>query len=243
MLRLSFSSLLILALFGAPGAAYANGQAALDGYFAPWSGPNGLSTLRHLASCVVERHPGAAQSIVREVGGDAELRARTDQLIDSKCIKMFFFRSSRTSISPPTYLPLLAEALLKRDYVAAQLPSVEAVAPLNHPALPDVPIESVHPRHRDSFIVDKALVQLELATECVARAEPAKVLLLASALPDSPAEREALAALDSASSSCGRDSLQHTFPTFARRGALVMNLYRLVDAARPVAHREVAPDA
>jgi len=234
---------LVSAFVCAPATVYANEQAAIDGYFAPWSGPKGLDTLRHLARCVVERHSSSAQGFVREVGGDQEMRARSAQVLDDKCIKMFFFRNSTTRISAPTYLPLLAEVLLRRDYATGQLPSAAGIPPLDHPALPDVPVESVHPRYRDTFLVDKALVRLEKSAECVARAVPERVFQLAKTEPNSAAEAETLAVLDNANPACGLGNSQYTFPNFAKRGALLMNLYRLVDTARPVTDSRVEPRA
>ena len=231
-------SLVAWAFICAP-AVYADTQLALDQYYEPWSGPNGLETLRHMASCVVDRHPAVAQDFVRMGGSELDLRAKIDDLIDAKCVKMYWFRNSKTTIVPATYLPLLAEALLKRSYSAGQIPSVDGVGPLEHPALPDVAIETVHRNYREVFIVDKAIVQLEQMGECVARREPARVFQLAQTSPGSPDENSALSALASAIATCSGDRRQYATPTFARRGAFVANLYRLADAARPVTLQEV----
>lgn len=233
--------LILLALFGVPVSAYAQDQLAVDAYHAPWSEAKELKTLRHLAFCVVEKHPAAAQIMVREAGDDVILRKLSDQLIDPKCIKMFFFRSSTTRIAAPTYSPLLAEALLLRDYSSGKLPAFTGVEPLDHPALPAVDIDSVHPRYRDSFRVDRALLRLNKVTECAARARPDDVVSLAQTTPDSDDEIAAMDGLTNTIAVCesGNPTLQ--FPPFAVRGALITNLYRLADAARPVAYRGITP--
>jgi hypothetical protein len=242
-MRLTVLLIFISTFAGAPATAYASEQSAIDAYFAPWTRPKGMETLRHLARCVVERHPTSAQAFVREVGSDLEMRARSSEVLDPKCIKLFFFKNSTTQISPPTYLPLLAEFLLRKDYGAGQLPSFTGIPPLDHPALPDLPVASVHPRYRDAFTLDKALVRLEKAAECIARTVPERVLELAATEPDSSPEVNVLAGLYQAHPTCVAPSSQYSFPNFAKRGALIMNLYRLVDIARPVVQNEVSPDA
>ena len=238
MVRWSRLVLVLLACFGAPSAACADDQVTIDRVFSSWAKPKGLVTIRHMAYCVVDRHPHAAQTIVREMGADSDLQARSGQLIDSKCVKQYFFRVSATRISSPVYLPLLAEALLLRDY-GGQLPDVAHVKQQDHPALPEVELDGVHPRYREAFLVDRTLHRLNLVADCGARTAPDNVFNLARTSPDSIDENKALGALEHSISACGGNDLTYKFPTFVWRGALVINLYRLVDAARPVAHPEV----
>ena len=231
----------ILGVLGCATAALADSQATVDQYFEPWSGPKGLDTLRHLATCVADRHPASAQRFIRSLATDLELRANSKDLMDPNCIKMFFFKNSNTRIAADMYGNLLAESLLNKSYSASNLPSLAGVAALDQPALPDVPLEQVHKKYREMFALDKVLVKLERSSECIARSAPPQVLTLAGSKPSSPEEAAAFSALDGATVACGGDKLAVNIPVFARRASLVSNLYRLADAASPVTLQEANP--
>lgn len=232
MNRVSLFVLFVSVAVGVPVAAFAEDQATIDEYYSPWANPRALTNLRHLATCVVDRHGTVAQEFVRQMGSEKELRARSKQLIDDRCLRALLFRASATRVDSSVYYPMIAEALLMKNYSADQLPPTAGVGPLEHPSLPDVPIETVHPHYRDSFVVSSAVRHLQAASECAARVEPELVFALAQTEPESTTERQALSSLDSILNACGAGPLQYSYPAFVKRGALVANLYRLVDAAR-----------
>jgi hypothetical protein len=241
--RLAFSILAPALCLAAHGVARADETAAIDLYFSIAANKSDRSTLHEFAYCTVGRHPADAQEMVRKQGTDEDLLKHSATLVDGGCLKAAVFKSKRARLSAPVYLPVLAEALLVRDYAASNLPSVNSVEPLEHPSLPDVDISKVYPRYRSQFEFDWALHRLDVLGECVARADPQAVFSLSKTEHDSAEEDAVLGSLQGTISSCNGTALGFKPQPFVWRGALVMNLYRLVDAARPVAHEEVKAGA
>jgi hypothetical protein len=238
-----FISAFVLGCLATPTSASADAQSTIDGMLSHWSEPKGLDTIRHLANCTAKRFPASSQNFIRVVGDETYILSNKNTLMNNKCFKTYWFKNSVTTAVSYIYAPLLAENLLVQNYDVSNIPDLGQVDELDHPALPLVDIDDVHPRYRDMFVVDKITDDLERITECVARAHPQDVFRLAETVPESADESSRLNALQPAITNCGGAKLTVTVPSFLWRGALVKNLYRLVDAARPVTHSEVTPNA
>jgi hypothetical protein len=222
-------------------AARADQQELFDDLFSAWSGPKGLETLRHLASCTSKRFPQTAQAFIRS-DGDPEFFAKNQKtLMNNKCIKMYFFKNSITHVGPHIYAPILAEYLLLQDYDITGLPDISGVPPFEHLEVPKV--EGLDPRLEELFAAQEIANDLERTAECVARADPQAVFHLAQAKPASLNESTHLTGLQGNLANCGAGKLPVSVPQFVWRGLIVAKLYRLVDAARPVTYDEVTPDA
>ena len=215
------------------------GQSMIDAQLAYWD-EESLKTLGHLAECVAERHPQAADTFVQDVSDSTLLERDQARLVDEGCIKQYWFRSSRTKVEPDIYRRLLGEALLTLAYADAPLPAVDEVTQsVDNPHLPAVPLDEVHPYYRSIFIIDRHYGELNAYSECVARAQPQEVFALMSTDLDSSEETSALAALDAAATECIALRPNVTFPSFLRRGDLLQQLYLLTRlAGAPVPQRE-----
>jgi len=185
-----------------------------------------------MARCIAHRHPNEVQSVIRTQDTSSDGK---HVLIEVSCMKTRYFRHSTIALNI-VYYSYLAEALLVSDYAALTLPDISHVAPLDHPTAPDVDLAKFPPQYRKRFIIDKWWRNLNIVAECVARAAPAKVFALARTGTDSPQEKEMMDSLSDQLATCKASALSPLAPVFAVRAVLSENLYRLVDAARPVVH-------
>ncbi|MEE4153922.1 MAG: hypothetical protein V2I27_07155 [Erythrobacter sp.] len=221
-----------------PLAAAPSDQAMIDAHMARWN-PESVMLLGHLADCVAEKHPQTADAFVRNTSDSTALSKDQARLVDTACIKKYWLRSSRTTVDPELYRPLLGEALVTRALSAAAMPSFDRLTQgPDNPRLPDVPIGEVHPYYRSMFTVDRYLGELADHSECVARAQPQAVLALGTTKRGSAEEASAIARLDAAAPGCADRRPAVTFPSFLRRADLLLQLYLLSRlAGSPVLQR------
>ena len=217
---------------------------ALDDHFARHVDPEGRAVLREFAGCKAERYPAAAQVALRADLSMVQLQIRFPDMISTpQCFKSAIFHSRRMAIGDGFYQGYLAEALLLRDYSAASLPDIARTASLPREAMP-APDETKLP---DKLRTDFALVResgaFDLVAECVARAAPVSVYRFVTGRPDTADEGNGFTALQGAITPCLTDGNLPAYPTFAWQITLARQLYRLLDAARPVPHTEATPHA
>jgi len=218
-------------VLSSPGAAQGSDQELIDAHMARWNAES-VTLLGHLAECVAERHPQSADAFVRNTSDSTALSNDQARLVDTACIKKYWFRSSSTTVDPELYRPLLGAALVRLAHAAVAVPDLGAVTQgPDNPRLPDVPIGEVHPYYRAMFTVDRYLGQLSDYSECVARAQPQAVLALGSTKLGSAEEASAIARLDASASNCADRRPAVTFPTFLRRADLLLQLYLLTRLA------------
>ena len=218
--------------FSTSAVAQTSDQAVIDQYWARWNDGEGLKLLNHLAKCVAERHPAAADAFVTNTTDATALQKDQEHLVDTGCIKKYWFRTSSTTIDPEAYRPMLAEALLTTSYSSGSIPAVNAVtAELDRPRLPNVPIEKVHPYYRVMFLIDKHNAALAGYGECIVRQQQDAVLALAVTPLNSEEEATALAEIEKASPNCDPYRPDVSFPSYVRRGDLMLQLYSLTRLA------------
>ena len=227
-----------LALAVPAAAQRSDDQALVDAHMARWNAES-LMLLGHLADCVAAKHPEAADVFVRTGLDSTALERDQNRLVDLACVKKYWFRSSRTSVVPEIYRPLLGEALARLAHASAPVPDLAAVTqPVDNPRLPAVPLDEVHPFYRAMFTVDRHAGALAAYSECLARAQPAAVLALGATKLGSPEEAPALARLDAEATACGDRRPAVTFPSFLRRADVLLQLYLLTRlAGSPVPQR------
>lgn len=211
-----------------PAMAQDGGQRVVDTYFARWNEGDGLKLLDHLARCVADRHPQAADAFVLENENAYAFQSDQARLVDTSCIKKYWFRSSSTTIDQDMYRPMLAEGLLSMmGPEVAATPFVATSVALTRPHLPDVPINQVHPYYRDMFHLSHAWTNLARYSECVARTQPDAVRKLVSIPRNSPEEQAAIAEIDQSVTECAAERPTLSFPSYVRRGDLMLQLYAL----------------
>lgn len=215
-------------------AAPTSEQVAIDGIYAVWQVGDRLKLVKHLAACVADRHPDAAKAFVSNVTDAYAFQNDQERLVDTKCMKRYWLRDSTTSVSAGVYKPMLAQALLLKSYGNGALPPVDRVkGPNDRPTLPAVPAAEVHPFYQNMFVIDRAETRLAETSECIARSRPGQVMALARMVAGSAEERAALNDLDGSAAHCRTAEMSVVFPAFARRGSLMLELYRLVSRAEP----------
>lgn len=226
--RLTLLVVATAAVFAVPAAAQQSDQALIDEVFAPFGDKENIKHLDYTARCVAEKYPLASDAFVRNSSDSTALFKDQDRLLDSKCLKEYFFRSSSTTYDPGTYQVILVEALLKLAQADLSLSvQFDNVASPDQPRLPDVPISQVHPFYRSVFVIDKLEAQLSQFAECAARSRPDAVLALAATKRDSAEETAVLTDIESSPAECAAKRPTVSFPAFARRGELMLQLYLL----------------
>lgn len=218
-----------------PAAAADDEQALVNTYLERWDDES-LKLLGHLADCVAEKHPDAADAFVRNASDSTALAKDQDRLVDTDCIKQYWFRSSRTNVDPDMYRSMLGEALLKRAHAKDRLPAISEVRmSFDRPRLPQVPISEVHPYYRDMFVIDRVAGELAQYSECLARSQPDGALAVTSTKRGSGQETAAIRRIEAAAVDCIATQPTVNFPSFIRRGNLLLQLYYLTrDAGTPV---------
>jgi hypothetical protein len=192
---------------------------------------------RKLAECIAARYPNVVQKVMRSQDASTDVKNGIHELQDMHCLKARIFRTVKFTLTG-TYYSELAEVLLTTDYKASKLPDFQHVAPLFHSRPPEVDPAHLSSQYSDIFAVGRWHFDLDSVAECVARAVPDQVFALAQSKPDSAGEVDMFGQLRKQLEVCKVSELSPAPPSFAVRAALSENLYRLVDAARPVAHEK-----
>lgn len=224
----AFLCALVALVLSSPLSAEQSDQALIDDAFGTLAGEENLKLLDYTARCVVGKYPLAADAFVRNTTDATAMLKDQSRLLDDKCLKQYFFRSSMTTYEPGIYRLMLAEALLGLALADKSLSvQFDTVPAADQPRLPAVPVSEVHPFYRPLFVVDQHEAQLSQFADCSVRSRPDAVLALAATKRGSVEEAAALADLESAPADCAAKRPSVSFPAFARRGELTLQLYLL----------------
>jgi hypothetical protein len=241
-MRQTFASIALACslIFAAPAfimarAGHAEAPSPVTAHLAVDEGAQQREDRQAMARCIAKRHPIEVQSVIRSQDASLDVRGGKHVLNEVSCAKARFFRNSTFALND-IYYSYLAEYLLVSDYTSLTLPDIAHAAPLNHPAPPDVDPATLPPQYRDRFTIDRWRRSLDVISECVARAAPDKVFALAATKTDSQRETAVMDGLRDQLAICKASALSPAAPIFALRASLSENLYRLVDATRPVTH-------
>jgi|GEM_PF-3452499 len=209
-------------------AAEPSDQALIDEAYGALGSQENLKHLDYMARCVVKKYPLAADAFVKNTTDAMAMLKDQVRLLDDKCMKQYWFRGSNTNFEPGMYRAILAEALvglaLADKSLAVQLGDVPVA---DTPRLPRVPVSDVHPYYRPAFVVDQHEAQLSQFADCAVRSRPDAVVALAATKRGSAEEAGALADLEGVPADCAAKRPSVSFPAFARRGELMLQLYLL----------------
>lgn len=211
-----------------PLLAQSSDQAVIDDAFGSLGDEENLKHLDYMARCVVVKHPVASDAFVRDSTDATAMLKDQERLLDDKCMKEYWFRSSTTNYEPGMYRAILAEALVGLARADNSLSvAFENVGSADEPRLPSIPVDEVHPFYRPLFVVDKHEAQLSQFSECAVRSRPDAVIALAATKRGSAEESAALSDIEATPAECAAKRPTVSFPAFARRGELMLQLYLL----------------
>lgn len=209
-------------------AAVASDQAIIDEAYGALGSEENVKHLDYMARCVVNKYPLAADAFVMNTTDAMAMLKDQARLLDDKCMKQYWFRGSNTNFEPGMYRAIVAEALvglaLADKSLAVQLGDVPVA---DKPRLPGVLVSDVHPYYRPTFVVDQHEAQLSQFADCAVRSRPDAIVALAATKRGGAEEAAALADLEAAPAECTAKRPSVSFPTFARRGELMLQLYLL----------------
>lgn len=222
-----FLSSVLMALLAGHGVANAQ-EDPLEDFYRPWSEARSQFNLRKQAACVAEGYPDIVRKMILEELDVPDIW-KLEPGVFEPCYAASLIHDNRISMAQPIYNWVLAEKLILMEGRPVASASLVGVAPLDREEIAQG-IESLPETARKTLVFQNELLRLDAIGECVARHATAQAYDLVFSKANTPEEQERFAALLPTVENCKDSSLTADPPVFFWRGAITINLFRLVHA-------------